>query len=396
MSLPDSCIASLDVEDYMTAELTAPLFTPLTVRGVTIPNRTVMAPMGRNFAQGHVPHPDAPAYYRRRVEGGVGLVISEATGVDHPLSADKGGTPHMHGPEALAGWKRVVDEVHGAGGIIFPQLFHQGMLHGGGDPDVEHDSMRPSGTIGTPGSTSFAPHYMERASKPTRPMTEEEIADTIAAYARSARNAVGLGFDGIVLHGAHGYLIDSFLWGASNQRSDGWGGDIGQRTAFATEVIKAVRAEMRQDMPLVFRFSQHKSSNYDARTTETPQELEAMLGPIVDAGADILDASIRRFWQPAYEGSHLNLAGWAKKLTGKPVIAVGSVGLGFTASDTFMKVGTEQADDNVALLMERFNAGEFDLIAIGRSLIGDPDYVNKLRSGEPPVRFSRDHLSTLV
>lgn len=380
----------------MTAELTAPLFTPLTVRGVTIPNRTVMAPMGRQFAQDHVPHPDAPAYYRRRIEGGVGLVISEATGVDHPLSADSSGTPHMHGEAALAGWKAVVDAVHSAGGLIFPQLFHQGMLHGGGNPDREMDSLRPSGTIGTPGPTSFAPHYVDRASRPTRPMTEEEIADAIAAYARSVRNAVALGFDGIALHGAHGYLIDGFLWGASNQRSDRWGGDMRQRTAFAVEVIKAARAEMPRDMPLVFRFSQHKSSNYEARTTESPQELEAMLGPIIDAGVDVLDASIRRFWQPAYEGSSLNLAGWAKKVTGKPVIAVGSVGLGFTASDTFMKVGTEQADDNVALLMERFNEGEFDMIAIGRSLIGDPDYVNKLRTGEAPVRFSRDHLSTLA
>ncbi|WP_323809652.1 oxidoreductase [Sphingobium baderi] len=380
----------------MTAILTSTLFKPLTARGVTIPNRTVMAPMGRMFAQNHVPHPDAPAYYRRRIEGGIGLVITEATGVGHPLAADHGGTPHMHGEAALAGWKKVVDEVHGVGGLIFPQLFHQGMLHGGGNPDVPVNSLRPSGTIGTPGPTSFAPQFIERALAPTRPMSEEEIADAIAAYARSVKNAVAVGFDGIALHGAHGYLIDSFLWGESNRRTDRWGGDHKQRTAFAVEVIKAARAEMPDDMPLVFRFSQHKSSNYDARNTETPQELEAMLGPIVDAGVDILDASIRRFWQPAYEGSPLNLAGWAKKLVGKPVIAVGSVGLGFTASETFMKTGTEQADDNIALLMERFNEGEFDMIAIGRSLISDPDYVNKLRRGEEPVRFSRKALETLA
>jgi 2,4-dienoyl-CoA reductase-like NADH-dependent reductase (Old Yellow Enzyme family) len=105
---------------------------------------------------------------------------------------------------------------------------------------------------------------------------------------------------------------------------------------------------------------------------------------------------MRRFWQPAYEGSDLNLAGWAKKVTGLPVIAVGSVGLGFTASDTFLKVGAEEQHDNIAMLMERFNAGEFDMIAIGRSLIGDPDYVNKLREGQAPVPFSRSALTTLV
>lgn len=380
----------------MTADITAPLFRPLSARGVVIPNRTVMAPMGRMFAQDHVPHPDAPAYYRRRIEGGVGLVITEATGVDHPLSADHGGTPHMHGEAALAGWRKVVEAVHAAGGLIFPQLFHQGMLHGGGTPHLAVDSLRPSGTIGVAGSTSFAPEFIERASLPTRPMSEEDIADCIAAFARSAQNAVALGFDGIALHGAHGYLIDGFLWGASNTRTDRWGGDHAQRTAFAVEVIKAVRAVMPQDMPLLLRFSQHKSSNYDARNCETPKELEAMLGPIADAGVDILDASIRRFWQPAFEGSPLNLAGWAKKVTGKPSIAVGSVGLGFTASDTFMKTGTEQADDNIGRLMERFNSGEFDMIAIGRSLISDPAYVDKLRRGEQPVRFSGADLATLV
>lgn len=379
----------------MTAQLLSPLFEPLSVRGMTIPNRTVMAPMGRMFAQDHVPHPDAPAYYRRRIEGGIGLVITEATGVDHPLSADNGGTPHMHGASALAAWKAVVDEVHRAGGLIAPQLFHQGMLHGGGNPEIAMDSLRPSGTIGIAGSTSFSASFMDRASVPTRPMTEEEIADAIAAYARSARNAVALGFDAIALHGAHGYLIDGFLWSESNRRADRWGGNQSQRTTFAVEVIKAVRAEMPASMPLLFRFSQHKSSNYDARTTESPWQLEEMLGPIADAGVDILDASIRRFWQPAFEGSHLNLAGWAKKLTGKPAIAVGSVGLGFTASDTFLKVGTESSDDNISLLMERFNNGEFDMIAIGRSLIGDPDYVKKLRGGLTPQRFSRDLLSTL-
>ena len=165
----------------------------------------------------------------------------------------------------------------------------------------------------------------------------------------------------------------------------------------AEEAMRALlRAEMPDDMPLIFRFSQHKSSNYAARTTESPQELEAMLAPIIDAGVDMLHTSIRRFWQAAYEGSPLNLAGWAKKVTGLPVMAVGSVGLGTSADDTVMKVGAEATDDYIARLMERFNDGEFDMIAIGRSLISDPDYVNKLRTGEKPVPFAREALATLV
>jgi 2,4-dienoyl-CoA reductase-like NADH-dependent reductase (Old Yellow Enzyme family) len=379
----------------MIAELTRPLFQPLTVRGLTIPNRTVMAPMARYFARAHVPHVDAGAYYRRRIEGGVGLVITEATGVDHPLSVDYPDVPAMHGEAALAGWKRAVDAVHDAGGLIASQLYHQGMLRGGRFDELP-ESMRPSGTIGEIGSNSFHPGFAARAAEPTRPMSEAEIADVIAAYARSARHAVDLGFDMIELHGAHGYMIDGFLWAASNRRTDRWGGDARQRAAFAAEVVKAVRAEMPAGMPLSFRFSQHKSCNYEARTTKSPQELEAMLGPIVEAGADLLHASIRRFWQPAYDGSPINLAGWAKKLTGLPVIAVGSVGLGLSASDTLRNIGEETADDNIGLLMERLNAGEFDLIAIGRSLLGDPAFVAKLGAGEQPRPFTRDALAKLV
>src|SRR6185369_13541436 len=242
----------------MTADITEPLFQPLTVRDVTIPNRTVMAPMGRNFCTDHVLDEASPAYYRRRVEGGVGLVITEATGIDHPLSVDRGATPHMHGEAPLAMWRKVVGAVHAAGGLIATQLFHQGMLFGGANPERTEQSLRPSGTIGLPGPTSYPPEYIERAARPTRPVSDSEIAEVIAAYGRSARNAVGVGFDAVAIHGAHGYMVDGFLWGESNQRTDRWGGDQRQRTAFAVEVIKAVRAEMPDGMPLIFRFSQHK------------------------------------------------------------------------------------------------------------------------------------------
>lgn len=374
---------------------TASLFQPFTARSLTLPNRTVMAPMGRLFARDGVPSPDAPAYYRRRAEGGVGLVITEATGIDHPLATDHPGVPVMRRGDPLSGWKTVVDEVHRVGGKIIPQLFHQGMLRGGGAADPSLESLRPSGVVGTPGPNSFHPDFVKGALAPTRPMTDEEIQDVIGAFARSAAHAISAGFDGIALHGAHGYAIDSFLWGDSNRRTDRYGGDPRARTAFAVEVIRAVRQAIGDEPPIFFRFSQHKSHNYDARNAETPAELEALLGPIADAGADVLDASFRRFYQPAFEGSPLNLAGWAKKLTGKPSIAVGSVGLDNTASDTFL-ARESGAADNIDLLMERFDSGEFDLIAIGRALIGDPDFVTKIGAGKRFTPFSRAALKTLV
>ena len=377
-------------------ELTAPLFQPISIGKLTVPNRTVMAPMGRLFAEDGVQPPEAASYYSRRAAGEVGLIICEATGVDHPMSQDSGVVPRMHGDAALASWKRVVDAVHAVGGKVVPQLFHQGMLRGGVASDGTLDSARPSGTIGTPGSTSFAPDFIEKALTPTRPMTDSEIQDVIDGFARSAANAAALGFDGIAIHGAHGYLIDGFLWNESNSRSDRFGGDQRQRTTFAVEVIKAVRSAIGSDLPIIFRFSQHKSHNYDARLVERPEDLEAIVGPIVDAGVDALDTSIRRFWQPAFDGSPLSLAGWTKKLAGNiPVITVGSVGLNNTASETFLKQEGGEVD-NIPDLMERFNAGEFDMVAIGRSLIGDPDYVRKLRTGEPPIPFTRAQLMSMA
>ncbi|MCU1513227.1 MAG: putative NADH:flavin oxidoreductase/NADH oxidase [Microbacteriaceae bacterium] len=375
--------------------MTAALFEPIKVGPLKLPNRVVMAPMGRLFANDGVPSPDAAAYYRRRVEGGVGLVITEASAVDHPLASDYPGVPHMYGEVALAEWKKVVDGVHAAGGRIMPQLFHQGMLRGGGVSDGSLQSFRPSGVIGTPGPTAYSPEFIKQASVPTKPMSDSDIQEVIDAFSRSAKMAVDLGFDGIEIHGAHGYIVDSFLWGETNLRDDRYGGDQRARTALAVEVIRAVRAATGPDLPVFFRFSQHKTSNYDARLAETPQQLEAVLGPIADAGVDVIDASMRRFFQPAFEGSHLNLAGWAQKLTGKPSIAVGSIGLNNSASDTFLKKDSESAN-NIPQLIERFSTGEFDMVSIGRSLIGDADFVSKLRTGEPFTPFHRGALDTLV
>ncbi|WP_223446254.1 NADH:flavin oxidoreductase [Pseudomonas sp. BF-R-19] len=379
----------------MVNPLTAALFQPFQSRSLTLANRTVMAPMGRMFAENGVPSTDAPAYYQRRAQGGVGLVICEATGVDHPLSVDHPAVPVMHGEAALEGWKRVVDAVHSSGGKIIPQLFHQGPLRGGSIADGGIASLRPSGTIGPDGPNSYDPGFFLKAVKPTSPMTDSDIQDAIDAFARSAANAKSLGFDGVAIHGAHGYLIDSFLWGETNRRTDRYGGDQKQRATFAGEVIRSVRKAIGEQLPIFFRLSLHKSHNYAARTVETPAELEALLGPIVDAGVDVLDTSIRRFYQPAFEGSALNLAGWTKKLSGKPTMAVGSVGLSNTASETFLKEESLSVN-NIPQLMDRFNDGEFDLIAIGRSLIGDPDFVAKLRNGEEPIPFSRSALDSLI
>ncbi|MFE1952103.1 12-oxophytodienoate reductase [Streptomyces sp. NPDC059524] len=365
------------------------LFAPLKIRSLELPNRIVMSPMTRERCPRGIPGPDVAAYYRRRAEGGTGLIITEGVAIDHPSAVDSPNVPRLHTAEARDGWRAVVDAVHAAGGKIVPQLWHVGPLWGamaGVDPSVA--PMRPSGLWGRPGHTYYPKDYIDRASLPTAAMTDDDIDGVIAAFARSARHAMQSGFDGIALHGGHGYLLDSFLWSATNRRDDHWGGDTERRTRFPAAVVRAIRQEIGPHMPIFFRFSQHKQQDYRARIADTPEELAVALNALVDAGVDVLDASVRRFDAPAFEGSPRSLAGWAKHLTGVPAMAVGSVGLGATLQES-MGQGHSGTHDNIPELLRRLACGEFDLAGIGRMHLADPALTRRLRDAGPLPAFDR-------
>jgi 2,4-dienoyl-CoA reductase-like NADH-dependent reductase (Old Yellow Enzyme family) len=368
------------------------LFTPFSLKGLTLPNRIVMAPMTRNMAEGGIPGPAHAEYYRRRADGGVGLILTEGTVVDRPASRNTPGVPVFHGEAALAGWAGVAKAVHAAGGRIGPQLWHTGAIPVARDarpwqPDGPAES--PSGLL-APGK----PHGQA--------MTEEDIADTIAAFARAATDAKRLGFDTVELHGAHGYLIDQFFWPGTNTRTDAYGGaSIRERSRFAVELVRAVRAALGEDCPLILRVSQWKQQDYSARLATTPQEMTEWLAPLVEAGVDILHCSQRRFWEPEFpelDGAEgLNFAGWAKKLTGAATISVGSVGLDadfFTALMGGANSGAAALDN----LHTRMEKEEFDLIAVGRVLISDAQWARKVRDGHlQELRgFAAEDLATLV
>lgn len=369
--------------------MTNPLFQPLRIRSLELSNRIVMSPMTRTYSIEGVPGSDVADYYRRRAEGGTGLIVTEGVAIDHETAVDHANVPNLHTPAAQAGWRKVVDDVHAAGGKIVPQLWHVGPLWGAMtqmDPSLK--PMRPSGEWGPLGVTSYSAAYVERAQASTEAMTEQDIQDVIDAYVRSAKHAVELGFDGIAIHGGHGYLLDSFFWEGTNQRDDAWGGDLERRTKFPAAVVAAIRAAIGPDLPIIYRFSQHKQQDFTAKIAETPEELGVILGALVDAGVDVLDASIRRFDVPAFEGSDLSLAGWAKKLTGAVTMAVGSVGIGKSLRDSRIE-GVAPVVDNIPQLEERIGSGEFDLIAIGRLHLADPALATTLRDGSPLPTFDR-------
>jgi 2,4-dienoyl-CoA reductase-like NADH-dependent reductase (Old Yellow Enzyme family) len=379
-----------------------PLFEPLAIRSLALPNRFVMAPMTRSFSPHGVPPVETAEYYRRRATGETGLLITEGVGIPHPAAIGSSGVdvpdiPSLYGEAPLAIWKRVVDEVHAAGGRIAPQLWHQGVMRvpgSGSSPDAI--SMRPSGVWGPLGRASLvSPAYIDSVAAPTRPMTEEDIADIIAAYVRAAINAKALGFDAIALHGAHGYLLDTFLWHETNLRNDRWGGDPARRSAFPAAVVREIRAAIGPDLPISFRFSQWKLQDAGAKIAETPAQLDALLTPIADAGIDVFEVSERDFNLPAFAGSDLCLAGWTKKVTGRMSMAVGNVGL---SKGLFEARGSVVAEflDNLGALVARFENNEFDLVAVGRMLIANADWVHRLKVGLPFRAFDRAQLKTLL
>jgi 2,4-dienoyl-CoA reductase-like NADH-dependent reductase (Old Yellow Enzyme family) len=371
-------------EAEMRTEL-EPLFTPFQCGSLALTNRFVLSPMTRNHSPGGIPGANVATYYARRAH--MGLVITEGVEIDQSASMGDGTTggpniPNLHDEAALEGWKRVVDEVHAAGGLIAPQLWHMGPIRiANTGPHPEAPSVRPSGIWGPLNKAMLPPEYILAVKEPTTPATEEEIADCIAGYARSAANAAKVGFDALALHGGHGYLIDSFMWSGTNQRTDRWGGGLEERMRFAVEVVRACRGAFPKPKPLIFRISQWKLQDYEARLADTPEELEKILGLLADAGVDMFDVSTRHFDAPAFDGSDMGLAGWVRKLSGRPTMTVG--GIGFDKDLATSVVEGANPIDNLHEVARRFRAEEFDLVAIGRAALMDADWLGKVRTGEP-------------
>jgi 2,4-dienoyl-CoA reductase-like NADH-dependent reductase (Old Yellow Enzyme family) len=349
-----------------------PLFEPLTVNGLSFRNRWVMPAMQRGWAlpDGGVSEKTI-GYYEERALGGTALIITESLGVDHP-AAHVGSGIDMHlNADTFDGWRRVARAVHAHGARFFVQLWHPGAMRKEGhgrNPDVPPIS--PSGVFGA--------HPHGKAA------THEDLEDLKAAYVEGALRARALGADGVEFHMAHGYLLHQFLSPSVNCRADRYGGpNIADRVRFPAEIVRAVRAALGPRFPLSARISQWSEADYSDRVAPTPDELRTLISTLREAGVDVFHMSTRYFHTPEWpEQSRLPLAGWVKTMTDAPVIAVGSVGLdvdglvgGFTS-----RIEKSNLLPSLAELGPRIRRQEFDMIAVGRSIIGDPDFVCKIRN----------------
>jgi 2,4-dienoyl-CoA reductase-like NADH-dependent reductase (Old Yellow Enzyme family) len=343
------------------------MFEPVTIGALQLRNRTVMAPMTRRASPGGVPGEDVRAYYLRRAQGGVGMIISEGLATDHPASIHSPDVPNIFAPEALAMWRRIAADVRAEGAAFVAQLWHTGGARTKYTGVVNAD---------VPSISASGIYFPNQSYGP--PISEAEIEAAVLSYGRGARAAMEAGCDGINIHGAHGYLIDSFFWRETNRRADGYG--PAARTRFACEVIAECRRQTRPDFPIMLRFSQFKEQAYDAKIAESPAELETFLAPLVEAGVNIFDCSARRFWQPEFPESDLSFAGWTRKLSGTATMAVGSVGLDndvISSQHQGLSSGAAGLDALEAMLAR----GDFDLIGVGRALISDPEWVRKVEQG---------------
>lgn len=328
------------------------LFSPFICRKFGLVSRLVLAPLPRLLAQNGVPTPEMLLYYRRRAEHLLGLIITEPVAIDDPASAADSGMAHFYGGAALRVWKKICRAVHVTPCRIIPQLTHVGML-------------RPeTGDFPHPDASAIGPSGIDPATQTERglPMSRSRIQSVISAFAEAAAVSRLLGFDGVEINGANACLVDQFLHSETNRRSDEYGGDLVGRARFACQIVHAVRKAVGRHYPIVFRLSHTGGGIWQRPLVESPAELEALVQPLCDAGVDVF--SCDGIGQAAFHGSALNFPGWVRLLSRRPVIANGGIGLPGLSVNT---------------LLRRLRAREFDLVAVGRSLLADAAWGTKVK-----------------
>ena len=331
------------------------LFAPFTYRGLTFRNRVAMSPLTRARAShDSVPGPLQAEYYRQR--SSAGLIVSEAIAVS-PEGRGGVNTPGIYTPEQVEGWKLTTSAVHAAGGLIFAQLFHAGRVSHSvfspdGRPPVSPSAIAAEGQVFT--DAGLVPYEAPRA------LELDEIAQVIAQYRTAADNAMAAGFDGVELHGAHGYLPDSFLRDVVNDRTDAYGGTIARRARFMVELMEQLVESAGVDRVIV-RLSPNTSIG-----GKNDSDAAAAFAYVIDRMND-LDVA----WLDLVEGQNL--------VTRNPDGAIDSDALAARFKGKVMRNHLYDRDMAVYALV----SGKADMIAFGRPFIGNPDLVARLRAGAP-------------
>ncbi|GGE13841.1 alkene reductase [Marinithermofilum abyssi] len=345
------------------------LFEPVKIGAWDLRTRTAMAPMTRCFADDDtgVVGEDVVEYYRKRAADGIGLIITEGT-VISPRAKGNPGVPGLYTQEQVESWKKVTEAVHREGGTIIAQIWHVGR--------VSHHELIQGHKPQAP-SAIRAEGKVSRFGKPfdePEAMTQADIQEVIGQYAQAAKNAIEAGFDGVEIHGAHGYLIDQFNSDVSNKRTDRYGGDLKQRLTFMKEVTRAVIDAIGADRTLI-RFSALKIDNPEYMWEDPEAAIRTFVEAFQEVGATMIHPSTMNFTQVLADGKTMHQL--VRKYWDGVIVGVGDLD-----PET-----AEQA------LVE----GTIDVAAFGRPLIANPDYLHRVKNGEDLVEYdAKKHLRTLV
>jgi N-ethylmaleimide reductase len=335
------------------------LFTPFMLGDLPLANRIVMAPLTRSRADTMgVPLPHVVDYYTQRASAG--LIIAEGT---QPSFAGQGycRTPGIETADQIAGWKRVTDSVHAAGGKIFLQIMHVGRIGHPLNRQTEAPLVAPS-AIAAAGQM-----YTDQSGMQDHPVPHaletSELPALLAEFVQAARNAVTAGFDGVELHAANGYLLNQFLSSNTNHRTDSYGGSVENRIRFPVEVASAVVAAIGADRVAIRISPGHMFNDLrDDNPVETHLALLAALKP--------LGLVYTHLMLPDAFDASLNNAGKVEDLIGlfRPLVP-----------RAFMAAGKFTQDTAEAALAD----GTLDLVAFGRPFIANPDLVERMRTHAP-------------
>ena len=349
------------------------LFAPASLGALALPNALAVAPMTRTSGtpDGHATAQMA-AYYEEYAKGGFGLLITEGTYIDTKDSQGYLNQPGIATQAQADSWRPLVEAAHRHGAKVILQIQHAGAIAQG----------RPSGSqnvgpsVVTPVGEQLSIYQGEGPWGPPREITREEMAEVVAAFAAAAVRAKAIGFDGVELHGANGYLLDEFISATTNKRTDEYGGSARNRVRFDEDCVRTVREAVGPDYPVGIRLSQSKVNDFDYKWVGGLADAEVFATVLESAGASLIHLTEHDITQPQW-GSGVTLAQAVRKFTSLPLVINGGLD-----------------DPKVAAsVLER---GDGDVVALGKPALANQDWPRKAQAGAAMDEFDFEMLLPLA
>ena len=339
------------------------LFTPFTLGSFTLKNRIGVAPMTRmSSREDGIPRQDVFDFLIRRAKNGAAIVYTEAIVTDYESAQGYPGQARITTQPQVDAWKQVVEALHAENSLAILQMFHCGRMAW---PEVNpaHRSIAPSNIAPAQDNPITQVPYPAPQS-----MSLFDIEHVIAGFVETARGAFAAGFDGVEIHGAHGYLISQFLSAYSNKRTDDYGGSVANRFRFAGKVIRAVKKVVPEGKLLIFRISDWGIADMEVSLFETKENYQETIRLLASEPVDAISVSTYDFNQDAY-ASGQNMAQLTKEVTGLPLMICGGI---------YDRTTAEQALQDA------------DIMLAGKSLLLNPDWVADVRADKQLTRFTSE------